>query len=163
MMVVIPGNQKNHVCEIFGYSTRGIPGLEVVGLGGKGKSIKEKFIYFNKRYKIPIPPRRFVLCVDDQLLLTSKEGLYRWLELPFLIMYWSMAGVVPIENLSNCLCSGTLSATGHVETLETETFMTGEVRELVENGYNVIAKSGESKLFENIIPLEEIIRAPLLI
>jgi len=159
MMVVIPGNQKAHTCEIFGYSTRGIPGLEVVGFGGKGKSIKEKFIYFNKRYKLSIPPRRFVLCVEDQTLLNLKEGSYRWLELPFLIMYWSMAGILPIENLSNCLCSGTIAASGLIETLDVEAFLSDEVGELIESGYQVITKGGEGK-FANYIPVEEIISLP---
>lgn len=159
MLAVIPNGSKSHLCEIFGYSTRGVPGLEIVGLGGKGKSIKEKFIYFNKCYELKIPPKRFVLCVDDQFVVSGKENLHRWLELPFLIMYWSMAGILPIENLTNCLCSGTISTTGAIETLPVDILRTQNLIEMFSNGHFLISTRVEEEV-DYIIPVDEIIRLP---
>lgn len=159
MYAVIPNGSKSHLCEIFGYSTRGIPGLEIVGLGAKGKAIKEKFIYFNKCYEIKIPPKRFVLCVDDQFVISNKENLHRWLELPFLIMYWSMAGVLPIQNLANCLCSGIISTNGAIETLPIKIFECSNIMEMMNNGHCLITNSVTESI-DNIIPVDEIIRLP---
>lgn len=159
MIGVIPNSGKIYFCEIFGYSSRGVPGLEIVGLGGRGKNIKEKFIYFNKCYGLSLPPLRFVLCVEDNFVTSNKEALYRWLELPFLIMYWSMANILPIQNLGNCLSSGQISATGDFILPDPDIFCREEMMSLLDDGHRLISHPipGFSK---EILPLDEILVLP---
>ncbi|MCO4755886.1 MAG: hypothetical protein KC478_15505 [Bacteriovoracaceae bacterium] len=156
MYALVPGGSSSHVMEIFGYSTKGIPGVEIVGLGAKGKSIKEKFIFLNKKLEFKIPARRYVLCVEDSLFSTSKDDLYRWLELPFLIMYWSMANILPIQNLDNCLCGGKITARGKISS---ELFSDGpnsEVLEYLESGLKLITANSAMYKDEQVIPLKEV-------
>ena len=158
MYALIPNGKKPYIVEIFGYATKGIPGLEIVGLGAKGKSIKEKFIYLNKKLNQKLPPRRFVLCVEDQFLNSNKEDLFRWLELPFLIMYWSMAGVLPIQFLDDCLCGGRISARGEIETSPVEEINFDELENFMSHNMKLITKEGhQSGHNYSFIPLEEIV------
>ena len=61
MFAMVPNQKDVNFCEVFGYSTRGIPGLEIVGLGQKGRLIKEKILYLNRKNNLKIPPRRYVI------------------------------------------------------------------------------------------------------
>ncbi len=45
--------------DIFGYTSHGIPGLEIVGLGKYGKSVKEKFIYLTRVKNLKVPKKRY--------------------------------------------------------------------------------------------------------
>lgn len=158
MYALIPNGEKPYVVELFGYATKGVPGLEIVGLGSRGKSVREKFIYLNKKLGMKMPPRRFVLCVEDQFLASSKDDLFRWIELPFLIMYWSMAGVLPIQYLDDCLCGGKISARGEVETSPLGKLRMDEISHYFEEGIKLIGKEVESgPEYCQFIPLEEIV------
>ena len=105
--------------DLFGYANQGLPGIEVVGLGGFGKQVKEKFVYLSKMNNLNIPFRRYVLCVEaTERQLTSLEK--RWLELPLLILFLSLSGKVPIKRLEDCFCSGIVSPTGSIYPLKME-------------------------------------------
>ena len=104
--------QKYKACSVFGYASKGLPGLEIVGLDRNSKVIKEKLIYLGRHYQVRLPLKRYVLCVDDYCF-ESEES--RWLELPLLILYWKLAGILPIKKLENCFCGGKISTMGAVQ------------------------------------------------
>lgn len=104
-----------HHVTLFGYSNQGIPGVEIIGLGNTGRLIKEKFIYLSKIRKLNIPSRRYVLCYESSLgekKLTPE--VIQWLELPLLILFWSLAEQIPILRLDDCLSSGRVLANGEI-------------------------------------------------
>ena len=103
--------RKYKLSSIFGYASKGLPGLEIVGLDKKTKVIKEKLVYLGRYYRVRIPIKRYVLCVEDYCF-ESEES--RWLELPLLILYWKLAGILPIKKLENCFCGGKISSMGAV-------------------------------------------------
>ena len=104
--------------DIFGYASNGIPGIEIVGLGKHSRSIKEKFIYLSRERKLKFPLKRFVLCVEGEVEGKKfKDEEYRYLELPLLIMLWSLTGHLPLEHLEDCFASGKISVEGIVSSL----------------------------------------------
>lgn len=104
--------------DIFGYASNGIPGIEIVGLGKYSRSMKEKFIYLSRERKLRFPLKRFVLCIEGEVEGKKfKEEEYRYLELPLLIMLWSLTGHLPLGNLDDCFASGKISVEGDVVAL----------------------------------------------
>ena len=107
-----------HPVDIFGYSSNGVPGIEIVGLGKHSRSMKEKFIYLSRERKLRFPLKRFVLCVEGDIEGKKfKEEEYRYLELPLLLMLWSLTGHLPLEHLEDCFASGKISVEGEVVAL----------------------------------------------
>ncbi len=109
-----------HFFKLFSYSSRGIPGLEIVGLGGQGRILKEKIIYLSKIRNLKIPNRKFVVCLDQMNIqnLLLRESFY--FELPIAILFWSMAGVIKIRNLENLYASGFFDTNGSIKILYKE-------------------------------------------
>lgn len=104
--------------DIFGYASNGIPGIEIVGLGKYSRSMKEKFIYLSREKKLRFPLKRFVLCIEGEVEGKKfKEEEYRYLELPLLLMLWSLTGHLPLEHLEDCFASGKISIEGDIQAL----------------------------------------------
>lgn len=108
------GPQGIKFVTIFGYATKGVPALEINGVGKLSKNIKEKLIFITRTRKLPIPLRRFVICVDLNELNDQNLSNLKWLEFPLLLMFWYLAGMVPISKLDDCLCAGWLQANGKI-------------------------------------------------
>ena len=105
--------------DIFGYSSNGIPGIEIVGVGRHARSMKEKFIFLSRTKELKFPMRRFVLCVDGELEGKKfKDEEYRYLELPLLVMLWSLTGHLPLRQLDDCFAAGKVSVEGEVSVLD---------------------------------------------
>ncbi len=103
---------------IFGYASKGVPSLEINGAGKLSKNIKEKLIYFTRIRKLPIPLRRFVVCLDlNELNIHSVQNL-KWLEFPLLLTYWYLCGLIPIKKLDNCIASGWIKTNGEIFQME---------------------------------------------
>ncbi len=101
--------------DIFGYSSKGIPGIEIVGIGKHARAMKEKFIFLSREKKLKFPLRRFVLCIEGDVEGKKfKDEEYRYLELPLLIMLWSLTGHLPLSHLEDCFASGKISVEGEV-------------------------------------------------
>lgn len=110
---IMPYGKRLKIVEIFGYSTKGIPGLEIVGLKSLARPIREKFVYLGKTKDVKCPLRRYVLCVESSLDSDKfTEDELRYLEFPLLLLYWSLAGVVQIGNLTDCFASGRIDPNG---------------------------------------------------
>jgi hypothetical protein len=110
-------NSKVSRVEIFGYTTKGIPGIDIINLGKYGRTIKEKFIYLTKEMQIKLPLRRYVICIesgDDQL---PDIDNYQWLELPILLLFLSLAKQIPIQRLDDCFSTGKISISGKITTI----------------------------------------------
>ena len=68
--------------------------------------LKEKFIYLSREKKLKFPLKRFVLCVEGELESKKfKDEEYRFLELPLLMMLWSLTGHLPLEHLEDCFAA----------------------------------------------------------
>jgi hypothetical protein len=92
--------------------------VEIVGIGRYARQMKEKFVYLSRKKNLKFPKRRFVLCVDGELEGKKfKEEEYRYLELPLLMMLWSLTGHLPLEHLEDCFASGKVSVEGEVTSL----------------------------------------------
>lgn len=99
---------------IFGYSSKGVPSLEINGVGKLSKNIREKLIYLTRTRKLRIPLRRFVICVDKNEIGQLSEEHLKHLEFPILLVYWYLAGILPIKKLENCFSSGWIKANGEI-------------------------------------------------
>ena len=55
---ILPNKEEYFLIDIFGYSSKGLPGIEIVGLGPKGKNIKEKFVYMGRLRQLQGRSRR---------------------------------------------------------------------------------------------------------
>lgn len=96
---------QTFLVELFGYTTKGLPGLEIVGLGPEGRRLKEKLIYLCRMNGWRLSPRRYVLCLESP---TSSKRDDQWLELPFLVLYLKLGGLLPLGDLREFFCAGKL-------------------------------------------------------
>ena len=63
--------------------------------------------------------KRFVLCVEGEVEGKKfKDEAYRYLELPLLMMLWSLTGHLPLRALEDCFAAGKISVEGDVTSLE---------------------------------------------
>lgn len=118
MTGLYPWERTVRKADIFGYSSKSLPGIEIIGLGKIGKSIKEKLVYLSKSNGIKIPLKRYVLCVDraaSQGKETGIEESLRWLEFPLLVLFWSLSENLAIKRLDDCYASGRILVSGTVE------------------------------------------------
>jgi len=101
---------------LFGYATKSLPGIEINGLGKYGKAIKEKLIYITRSRGLQIPLKRFVLCVEMEDDWGDMEGpAIKNLEFPLLLMYWHLAGLLPLSRIDNCAALGQLTPEGKLQ------------------------------------------------
>ncbi len=139
---------------IFAYSTKGVPGLEITGLGKFSKTIKEKFIYLSKVREIKIPKRKYILCVEcDELIKECQWSDIKWFELPLLLAYWHLAEVIKINTLSDCISSGHVNSMGNIYYHPLDPAIEGELYEKLKSKSIDSIKyigSGNASSFYNI-------------
>ena len=106
--------QSSHgpqLIDLFGYCTQGMPSLEVRLHARTCGLLKEKLMFLTRVRKMRLPPRRYVLCMDfDQM--RCSQGDFSDFELPFLVLFWSLAEVLPIRKLDDCVCLGKVCVDG---------------------------------------------------
>lgn len=136
----IPYNGRWKVISIFGYTTKGIPGIEIKGMGKEGLFLKEKLIYLTRLNKIKMPLNRFVICIDLHKVNKVSPDESRWLELPLLILFWHMIGVLPIGKLDDCFVAGTVSSSGTVKSLPVKENFLIQLNTLLEKNYQMKMK-----------------------
>jgi hypothetical protein len=106
--------------DIFGYASKGIPGLEIIGLGNISKNIKEKLIFLTRSNQLKLPLKRFVIGIEP-IGNFPKEKMreeIKFLELPILILFWRLAKILPISCLNKCMCSGYVGVPSELRPLE---------------------------------------------
>ncbi len=97
---------------LFGYATKSLPGLEINGLGRYGKTLKEKVVFITRSRNLPVPLKRYVISAEYEVE-QDPEGL-RWMDVPVLMLYWHMAGLVRMGRLDNCVVAGQVSPAGEI-------------------------------------------------
>lgn len=100
---------------IFGYRSKGLNSLDLIGLGNRGNIIREKFLFLTRLHHLKMPLGRYVFSYEihrEVKNLSSEEQ--RWLELPLLISYLQLAGQIPVCKLDDCLAAGEISIQGEI-------------------------------------------------
>jgi hypothetical protein len=149
--------------NIFCYSTNGLPGLEIKIGSKNSKILKEKIVYLTRKSNTQVPIKRYVICIDEGETSLRKEEI-KYLELPILILYWTMAGRLPISKLDDCICGGEISLEGTIRPL----LITGDYLNYF-NSVNcskiwkiISTKSQKDCLGLLRLPVEEILLLPLI-
>jgi hypothetical protein len=151
--------------DIFGYASNGIPGIEIVGVGKYARSMKEKFIYLSREKRLKFPLKRFVLCVEGELEGKKfKDEEYRYLELPLLVMLWSLTGHLPLGQLEDCFASGKISIEGGVTPLpmtENDQKQLNDIFHLTDDQFLKVIAPNDMKIYEDYyhLPFEGLIES----
>jgi len=95
---------------LFGYATKSLPGLEINGLGKYGKTLKEKIIYLTRSRQLAVPLKRFVISAEYDV--ESDPEILKWMDLPVLLLYWYLAGLIKMGRMDNCLAVGHITPSG---------------------------------------------------
>ena len=98
---------KIYPVKVYGYATRGIPGVEIVGLGNEGRVLKEKIIFIVKSKRLGVSRKRIIISVDFNERPVGKLSASE-LEIPIFILFLSLNGNLKLKNLSDCFSAGTL-------------------------------------------------------
>lgn len=114
---IYPYNGHIANADIFGYSSKGIPGIEIVGPGKNNRFLKEKLIYLSKIMNLKLPLQRYVICIEGDAKKISDHNSQNWLELPLLILFLYLTKQISIHKLDDCLASGTISINGIIRPL----------------------------------------------
>ena len=99
---------------VFGYSNKGIPGVEIVGIGNEGRIIKEKIIYLIRAKSLGVPKKRIVIGIDF-VGEVKKKGSFESLELPIFIIFLTLSGHLKTNTLNNCFTVGGVSTLGEYQ------------------------------------------------
>lgn len=111
---LIPCKSGVYFVELFGYATRGLPGLELIAPKVLKRSLREKMIFVTKSMNLEIPLRRYVLCVDLKRDDDSFFMDFSSLELPIYLMYMVLSGNLSLANLESCLIWGGIGSSGEI-------------------------------------------------
>ena len=157
LTALYPGANSLGEMEIYGYCSKGLPGVEVVGLGSLGRSIKEKMIFLSRQFGIKIPLKRYVLCIDlpAELKKEKTSDDCRWLELPILILFWTLSGNLDLENLDDCMAIGKVQVNGTILCPNLNNYLIEGKRESKILAPSFVDIPSSSYL----IPLEELIKS----
>ena len=149
--------------NIFCYSTNGLPGLEIK-IGSKNSRIlKEKLVYITRKSNTQIPIKRYVICVEEGERALNKEEI-KYLELPILILYWTMAKKLSFSRLDDCLCGGEISLEGNIKPIcirgeYLDYFNSVECTKI----WKIISTKNQKECLGLLrLPVEEILLLPLL-
>jgi hypothetical protein len=131
-----PFQGQTETADLFGYSTKGIPGIEIVGLGKYNRQTKEKFVYLLKERNIKLPLLRYVLCIEaefEKKKFSNEE--YRFLELPLFLMLLKLSDLIPIYDLTDCLASAKIHINGEIEPFYMDLIEQNRIYEEFSNSY----------------------------
>ncbi|MCB9094352.1 MAG: hypothetical protein H6621_04705 [Halobacteriovoraceae bacterium] len=142
------GKLEKH--RIFGYSSKGLPGVEVIGFGRGGRLMKEKLIYLSKSNGLLLAQNKYVLCLEnaDERTIASQD--YFWFELPLLILFWSLAEVLPLKSLDECLCAGKVDTLGKIVFEKIPENLVGDFRLISDLDYQNVKVIKSRELFQSL-------------
>lgn len=142
---------------IFGYTSSSVPAIEIIGLGSMGRLIKEKIIYLSRVRGIKIKPLKYVISIEAN----NHSGTMNVdeLELPILLVFWHLSGVLSISSLQDCLCAGQVRIDGrviqknfeehHVDQFQTQIDLS-EMKLISESANDTMWNIQTSKLLDSI-------------
>jgi len=106
-------NGQYQLVSLFGYRSNSVPGLNILGPTNWCRSLREKIIYLSRTRKLALPLNKYVLVIEDYEQLDAE--VLPNLELPLMILYWNLAGILPLYSLDDCLLSGQVSSHGEIK------------------------------------------------
>ena len=152
--------EKNwHFVDIFARTSKGIPGIELIGIGNLSKSVKEKMIFLTKSYHIPVPLKRYVITMElpDYIPNQAKSIDFKGLELALFVLFLNLCGHLQIFSLKQCFCLGTITPTGSVRVWIPSTF---PWQQLDQQGLtNISSVEGTELIFcnERFLDIQEVL------
>lgn len=143
----LPKGNDFETVQLFGYSSKGIPGLEIVGLGQQGRTIKEKIIFINKKLNLEIPRKRYLICLETELLSALAKKEKQFIELPVWLLYLKLTENLPIHSLRDVLSGGRLQVHGGIDCLN---FNIAQISAFNTKGLIPVVKAslGQERVFE---------------
>ncbi|MGB0453319.1 MAG: hypothetical protein ACPGJV_06360 [Bacteriovoracaceae bacterium] len=159
---LIPCSQSYEVVSLFGYCSAGLPGLELKGCYSRAQVLKEKMIFITKSLGLQVPLKKFNLCLDAPSKRSISSIDLEWIELPMLLLYWSLAGHLSIKNMEYCFSFGKFRPSGEFDVPKIkEDFLVSFQKEMKElSGRDITYLLSEDyRQMTNIqfIPLESIL------
>ena len=98
------------LAEIFAYSSKGVGGINLIGFGKYGNTLKEKIIFLCKERGLKLPFKKYVLCIENSDCLKDLEfDDLRWIELPLFLLLLQISDKIKICNLPSCISSGKIN------------------------------------------------------
>ncbi len=112
---LIPLRKSCRMVGLYAYSSHGLPGLDILGLGGQGKCLKEKVIYLGRERGLTFPSKRYMISVEgcENFTRDDRRGL-KFLELAVIVLFWMMAGHLHLRKPQDCLVSGHIGLNGAI-------------------------------------------------
>lgn len=108
-------NQGPKLVTIFAYATRGVPGIEINGCGKFSKNIREKMIYLTRARNMKLPTKRFVISIElNDINFDISSTQLKSIEFPILLLFWYLAGFIPIKKLDDCVAAGHVNSMGEI-------------------------------------------------
>ncbi len=156
-----PNSKEIELVDIFGYSVKGLPGVEIVGLGQMGKFIKEKIVYICKSNNLKFQLRRYVLCVDREVEIKDKSKIL-WLELPLLILFLTLTGHLKISKLHQFMAGGRIYVNNRISVLtlsDLNRLLNINLDDREESKFLLCDDSSNSAQCDKIISLNELLGA----
>lgn len=144
--------------NLFARSSRGIPGIEIVGGRRLAQIWREKLIFLTSRLRVKLPKRKYTLCIDflhGQFPSSQMKIDYSELEASLLILLWSVSGLIELSRLEYCLPFGRITEEFQFESHIAEQLAITPWAE----GLTLIApKSSLNNLNHTVIGLEMIVQ-----
>lgn len=109
--------QKNQtrLINLFGYTSKSVPGLEIHGLGRQGVLVREKLLYLTRKHRFPLPCLRFSISVETPYLSPSRDWeVMAPLEFPLLLLFWTLSHNLKLTKPEQCLSAAVLAPDGTV-------------------------------------------------
>lgn len=110
---IIKTENGSKVVTLFGYASLGVPGIEILGLGNKGRLLKEKIIYITRQRGIKLASKKYIISFENIDLKLNETNLNQ-VEFPVLILLWQLASVIKMNHLNDCICLGEVRVNGDV-------------------------------------------------
>lgn len=114
-------DHKPQVIRVFGYTSNGLPGLEIIGLGNYSRLIKEKIVFLLRSQSIKVPLGRYVIGVESSKALKPESS--QFLELPILLLYLALSKNISVVGMNRCLCGGYVGSSGVIKELDYSQFI----------------------------------------
>lgn len=112
----IPRKSKRETLDVFGYTSKGLPGLEFIGFGEVSQILKERVMFFLKQSRIKLPLKRYVIILgsgEGQNKTISLEDS-KWLGLSLLATVLKLADYLPNTDIEKNIYCGEITLTGHI-------------------------------------------------
>ncbi len=168
MLSLVPYQKSYLMPGLYAYSSHGVPGLELVGLGSRGRVLKEKVIYLSRENSLRFPLKRYVISIEghEGKGRCGKDSLKN-LELAIVLIFWTMTGNLCLHHPENCLVTGQIGLDGKIRPPDVDrSFWRGlnEIMRLNSRNLTVIGPGPfcESYDFINCLEVKELLETLVL-